>query len=95
MSDFSLFIDAQTIDDAAKESDFDLHLPSPEDNDTVRVGSEPDLGTWVDLLKIVDTSEGPPKNDPGSKTTRVFKAVCEVLGPAEGGYAGNVGKVYY
>lgn len=95
MSDFSLYIDAQTIDDAAKESVRDLMLPSPEDNDTVRIGAEPDLGTWMELLKIVDTSESAPKNDPGSKTTRVFKAVCEPLGPSEGGWAGNVGKAYY
>lgn len=95
MSDFSLFLDAETLDDAGKVSDFNLSVPDPADNDTFRAGSQPDLGTWQEALKIVDTVAAYPKDGPTDGSQLVYKCTMDVLGPAEGGWKGNDGKVFY
>lgn len=94
-NDFSLFVDADTLNDVAKAADFNLAPPDPADNETFRAGSEPDLGSWTEALKIVETAVAYPKNGPQDGSQLVFKAVMDVLGPAEGGWKGNDGKTFY
>ena len=95
MSDFSLFIDAETLNDAAKAADFNLSPPDPANNETFRAGAEPDLGSWTENLKILETTVAFPKNGAQDGSELVFKAVMDVLGPAEGGWKGNNGKTFY
>lgn len=95
MSDFSLYMGPEQIEETIKAADDSFQLPTPEQNPTVKQGKKEGHGTWTEVLKIVDSSESAPKGDPGSKTKRVFKLVCEPLGPQEGGYEGNLGKVFY
>lgn len=95
MSESDLFLTPETLDAASAALDTTLRAPKLEDNPTFRAGKADNLGVWAEAFVIRDTDYGKPKTPKEGVDAVVAKVVLEVLGPADGGFTTNAGRVHY
>ena len=96
MSESDLFLSPTLLDTAAAALDPSLKAPSDtSENPTFREGKAKGLGTWAEAFIIRDTSYGKPKEPKEGVDAVVAKMVLEVLGPADGGFSTNAGRIHY
>ena len=91
-----LFLSPGMLEAAAAAIDPSLKAPSDvSENPTFRAGKAKGLGTWAEAFIIRDTSYGPPKNPKEGVNAVMAKLVLDVLGPSDGGFETNAGRMHF
>jgi hypothetical protein len=95
INDIDLAISGEAVQEYANAADRNLTAPAgKEENHTFNPGKEAGLGTWTEAVKIRDTDLLPTKNAPEDPSKFNFVALLEVLGPGDGGFPTNAGRVH-